>query len=152
LATGKVPEVYGNSLLPLFSSVNPPTCWRDELHFQMNGVELYYTQRTVMTKKWKYVYNGFDFDEMYNLNEDSGENINLAFPDRYEQAGVSTQDNEYVPYPRMTMELEKVRKEMYRRMWKFARKQEDHFMYTPYITTSQAAYGPLTAFEKEQEI
>ena len=34
--------------------------WRDEIHTQCNGVELYFTQRSVMTKAHKYVFNGFD--------------------------------------------------------------------------------------------
>ena len=32
---------------------------------QCNGVELYYSQRWVQTKDWRYIFNGFDFDELY---------------------------------------------------------------------------------------
>ena len=35
-------------------------------------------QRSVATRKWKYVYNGFDYDELYDLEADPGENRNLA--------------------------------------------------------------------------
>jgi arylsulfatase A-like enzyme len=149
LATGEAPDVYGDSLLPILRDEEAD--WRDELHIQMNGVELYYTQRVVRTQRWKYVYNGFDFDEMYDLENDPHEMVNLAFPDRYEQKP-SAPGEEFVPWPRLTPELEQVRKEMYARMWRFARAQQDHFMYTPYLTTAQAAYGPLYAFEDVESL
>ena len=141
IAADRTPQVFGDSLLP-FLRDEPPQTWRDALFTQMNGVELYYTQRAVSTKQWKYVYNGFDFDEMYDLRNDPHEMVNLANPDLYDQTH-RERDGEHVPWPHMTPELEAVRKDMYTRLWTFARKQEDHFIYTPYITTGQAAYGPL---------
>ena len=36
------------------------------------------TQRIVWDGPWKFVFNGFDFDEMYNLEDDPGEMNNLA--------------------------------------------------------------------------
>jgi choline-sulfatase len=151
-AGADTPDVYGKSLLPFLAGEEAKN-WRDEIHFQMNGVELYYTQRTVMTKKWKYTYNGFDFDELYDLENDPCEMINLAFPDRYEGQKPKAQDNEeFIPYPWLPPELDKVRREMYRRIWKFAREQKDEMLYTPYITTSQACYGPTFAFNEPEDI
>ena len=142
-ATGKAPDVFGDSLLPFLRGERPEG-WRDALFSQMNGVELYYTQRMVWTRQWKYVYNGFDFDEMYDLESDPGETVNLADPERYDQS-VPERGGEYVPWPRMTPELEAVREEMYGRLWAFACEQQDHFIYTPYLTTAQATYGPALA-------
>lgn len=140
LATGKAPDVYGDSLLPFLADERPAQ-WRDTLFTQMNGVELYYTQRIIMTQKWKYVYNGFDFDELYNLENDPHEMVNLANPDLYDQS-VTRRGEEYIPWPRMTPELEGVRKDMLARMWRFAREQKDGRIYTGYSTTAMAPYGP----------
>ncbi len=70
-------RLTGRSLLPFFAG-RVPADWPDEVHAQFNGVELYYTQRSVATKQWKYVYNGFDFDELYDLAADPHEMINLS--------------------------------------------------------------------------
>ena len=129
-----------------FFTGETPQNWRDALHIQLNGVELYYTQRIVQTKKWKLVYNGFDFDELYDLENDPHEMVNLAWSERHDQS-VTMRNGDYVPWPRMTEQLEAVRKDLYTRMWKFARAQGDHFLYTPYLTTAQAAHGPLLAAE-----
>ncbi|MBN1673989.1 MAG: sulfatase-like hydrolase/transferase [Kiritimatiellae bacterium] len=144
-ATGAAPAVFGRSLLPYLRD-EQDVPWRDALFTQCNGVELYYTQRSVFTRDWKLVYNGFDFDELYDLRNDPGETVNLAFPDRYPQRGRAPGE-EFVPWPRLTPELEAVRRELYAKLWAFARANEDHFLYTPYITTSQAAYGPLLGVE-----
>jgi arylsulfatase A-like enzyme len=50
-------HVSGRSLLPWIRG-EKPSDWRNATFFQLNGVELYYTQRIVMTKSHKYVYNG----------------------------------------------------------------------------------------------
>lgn len=52
---------------------------------QCNGVELYYSQRTVMTQDYKYVYNGFDYDELYDLRNDPLEMTNLASDPAYQE-------------------------------------------------------------------
>ncbi|MGQ9730386.1 MAG: sulfatase-like hydrolase/transferase [Candidatus Zipacnadales bacterium] len=71
LAGCPVPEnLTGRSLVP-FLSGQAPNDWREEIHHQLNGVELYYSQRTVRTKNWRYSYNGFDFDELYDLQSDT---------------------------------------------------------------------------------
>lgn len=81
-ACGVAPEkkLSGRSLMPWLQDESP-TDWRQATFTQMNGVELYYTQRIVMTKDWKYVYNGFDYDELYDLRNDPHETRNLAFPE-----------------------------------------------------------------------
>ncbi len=121
---GVAPEHHltGMSLLP-FMEGRPPEVWRDEMHSQCNGVELYYTQRSVMTRNYKYVYNGFDCDELYDLRNDPHEMRNLASDPAYET----------------------VKQEMCGRMWRFAHAEGDTAI-NPYITVGLAPYGPAEAF------
>ena len=39
------------------------------MYTQTNGNELYGIQRAVWNRKWKYVFNGFDYDELYDLGD-----------------------------------------------------------------------------------
>ncbi len=114
----------GLSLLPFLRDEEPP-CWRDELHTQCNGVELYYTQRSVMTARFKYVFNGFDYDELYDLHADPHEVRNLAGDPSYEQ----------------------VKRDMCARLWRFAHRQDDTAI-NQYITVALAPYGPAEAFRQ----
>jgi len=145
-----VPEdMPGKSILP-FIAGDTPSDWRDEMHFQFNGVELYYSQRTCFTKKWKYVYNGFDFDELYDLENDPHEMTNLAAPSRCPQpllhTGEQASSREFRPWPHLTPELEAVRKDMLNRIWRFNRQEQD-MLFNPYATVAMAPWGPATAFE-----
>ena len=139
----------GRSLVP-FLEGGAPGDWRDEMHFQMDGVELYYSQRAVLTKQHKYVYNGFDFDELYDLEADPHEMVNLAAPNRYPQApmhvGERASSGEYRPWPRLAEGLESVREGMLKRMWRFGREQED-MLFNPYVTVAMAPQGPATAMK-----
>ncbi|NLD73719.1 MAG: sulfatase-like hydrolase/transferase [Chloroflexi bacterium] len=119
LAGGALPRSTGGSLVPFFRGQTPAE-WPDAVYSQFNGVELYYSQRYVRTKEWKYVYNGFDFDELYNLREDPHCIRNLA------------EDPRYRP----------VIEEMCARMWRFGYEQNDIFC-NPYPTVSLAPYGPM---------
>ena len=69
------------------------------------------------------MFNGFDFDELYNLQDDPGETVNRARD----------------PGTR------KIRRELYRRLWTFAHTQDDQAI-NSYITTGLAEYGPGVAF------
>ena len=113
----------GASLLPLMQGRQPDN-WRDAVFTQCNGVELYYSQRSVKTKDYKYVFNGFDEDELYDLRNDPHEMRNLAG------------DPRYAP----------VIRDMCRRMWRFAYEQSDDYLLNSYITTALAPYGPAEAF------
>jgi arylsulfatase A-like enzyme len=112
----------GASLLPFLFDQEPKD-WRTAIHTQCNGVELYYTQRSVMTKEYKYTFNGFDRDELYDLRQDPYEMINLANDPAYEV----------------------VKRGLCGEMWRFAY-QEDDTAINPYITVSLAPYGPAEAF------
>ena len=108
----------GHSLVP-FLRDEPPTDWRDAVFTQCDGVELYYTQRSVMTKDYKLVFNGFDEDELYDLRNDPHEMFNQARNPDYEPA----------------------LRELYGRLWDFARKEDDKVP-NPYLTVALAPYGP----------
>lgn len=115
----------GQSLMPFLKDESPES-WRDAVFTQCNGVELYYTQRSVMTKDYKYVFNGFDFDELYDLQADPLEMRNLAG-----EAG-----------------LEPVKRDLCKRLWQFAYEQEDTSLLNPYVTVGLAPVGPSVAFDR----
>lgn len=112
----------GASLLPLLRG-EEPAGWRQEIFTQCNGVELYFTQRSVRTAEYKYVFNGFDQDELYDLRNDPGETVNLA------------NDPQFQP----------VIQDLCRRLWRFAEAEGDQ-MINSYITVGLAPFGPAQAF------
>lgn len=112
----------GASLAP-FLAGQAPSAWRDALFTQCNGVELYYTQRSVMTADWKYVFNAFDQDELYDLRRDPDEMTNLAADPAYDE----------------------VKRDLCRRLWQFACAEDDTAI-NSYITVGLAPYGPAEAF------
>ncbi len=66
------------SFLPL---IQDPEGQHDEFqtgYAESFGGRYYYTQRVYWDGHWKYIFNGFDFDEMYKLDEDPYEMNNLA--------------------------------------------------------------------------
>ncbi len=112
----------GQSLVPFFNGEEPEN-WRDAIFTQTNGNELYGIQRSIMTDKWKYVYNGFDFDELYDLENDPDEVKNLASDPEYDY----------------------IVKSLMGRIWRFAYEHKDSCV-NSYITVSLAPYGPVEAF------
>lgn len=121
---GSVPP--GRSLLPFFRGERPAD-WRKELYTQTNGNELYGIQRAVFDRDYKYVYNGFDFDEFYDLRADPRETRNRAADPAY---------------------AELVR-EYCAKMWRFAYEHGDPAI-NPYIMVSLAPYGPAAAFQTRE--
>ena len=123
-ATGQTPSqrLTGASLMPFLRGESPDG-WREAIHTQCNGVELYYTQRSVMTREHKYVFNGFDRDELYDLRLDPHEMVNRADDPAYRE----------------------VKREMCRHLWRFAYQEEDTAT-NGYITVGLAPYGPTEAF------
>lgn len=108
----------GRSLVPfLFNQA--VTDWRTEIYTQTNGNEIYGIQRAVWNKKWKYIFNSFDYDQLYDLEHDVGETKNL------------------INQP----DLSPVVKEMCKKLWQFAKEHKDSCT-CPYIMVALAPYGP----------
>lgn len=119
LAGVSVPwQMRGRSLVPLVTG-SVPSDWRTTMFTQTNGNEVYGIQRAVWDKKWKYVFNSFDFDELYDRENDPHEMRNLASDPAH--AGVI--------------------RRMVRKMWEFAKETKDAFT-CPYIMVTLAPYGP----------
>lgn len=138
-------RISGMSLVPWLRN-DPSPEWRDALFTQMNGVELYYTQRMVMTKEYKYVYNGFDYDELYDLGADPYEMKNMAFPDLAAARAATLRGSgeattEHSVWPPLPNVLDTVRRDLLSRMWEFAQKHNDQ-IFNNYITVAMAPYGP----------
>ena len=72
-----MPFQEGYDLRPLFE--NPQRRdWPDDRLCAYYGGEFLYTQRIAITNRFKYVFNGFDIDECYDLQEDPEEMRNLV--------------------------------------------------------------------------
>jgi len=53
--------------------------WRDDVYCEFNGYETtLLTSRMVRTTRWKYDYNPYDLDELYDMQSDPGELHNLT--------------------------------------------------------------------------
>jgi arylsulfatase A-like enzyme len=125
LAAAELPlnrHFSGGSLLPFLRGESPPQ-WREAIFTQCNGVELYYSQRSVRTADYKYTFNGFDQDELYDLRVDPYEMVNRADDPSYQE----------------------IKRALLAQLWQFAY-QEGDSMINPYITVGLAPYGPAQAF------
>jgi arylsulfatase A-like enzyme len=110
----------GHSLLPWVRGETPDP-WRDAVFTQTNGNELYGIQRSVSTRDWKYVYNGFDEDELYDLRRDPDEVINLAADPAHAD----------------------VVRRLCARLWRFAHEHRDVCI-NPYVMVALAPWGPAS--------
>jgi arylsulfatase A-like enzyme len=111
----------GASLSPFLRDEEPES-WREEICTQCNGVENYFTQRSIMTKDFKYVYNGFDYDELYDLRIDPHEMVNVQADPNYAD----------------------IKRDLIQRLWRFAYQEQDTLGSSGlYIMISTAAYGPM---------
>ena len=120
--------VVGRSLVPLLKG-EVVKSWREEIYTQTNGNEIYGIQRAVWNKKWKYVFSTFDYDELYDLENDPQELHNLI--------------SEGKPLPPVVKELNK-------KIWEFARNTGDNCT-CPYIMVSLAPYGPGIVLEEDSQ-
>ncbi len=115
----------GKSLVPFLLNEKPDD-WRDAIFTQTNGNELYGIQRAVLTKDWKFVWNGFDYDELYDLKKDPHEMNNIA----------------------SSNEFRNVIRSMSQKIWRFAHEQRDVSI-NWYILAGLASFGPSYAFRED---
>jgi len=72
-----LPYRHGSSFAPLLSNPDRAS-WRDMILCAWYGQNFLLSQRTVVTRSHKYVFNAFDFDECYHLEDDPDEMRNIA--------------------------------------------------------------------------
>ena len=72
-----MPYPDGRSLVRLFENPQRPD-WSDDILCAYYGGEFLYTQRIAINRRYKYVFNGFDFDELYDLEADPAELQNVV--------------------------------------------------------------------------
>jgi arylsulfatase A-like enzyme len=79
----KMPYADGRALQPLFEDARH-SGWPGEILCAYYGGEFLYTQRIAIADRFKYVFNGFDSDEMYDLEKDPEEMNNIAYEAAYQ--------------------------------------------------------------------
>jgi arylsulfatase A-like enzyme len=80
-----LPFADGRALQPLLA--DPARAdWDDQIMCAYYGGEFLYTQRIAITPRYKYVFNGFDFDELYDLEKDPEELHNAVDDPRCREA------------------------------------------------------------------
>lgn len=80
--TEPAPDFQGRSLFAAIEGrdANP----RSEVISTYNGQQFgLYSQRMLRTNEWKYIWNGTDVDELYDMKEDPAELVNLSGDVRY---------------------------------------------------------------------
>jgi hypothetical protein len=90
-----------------------------------------------MTKERKLVYNGFDYDELYDLRRDPHEIVNLL------SSSAAADDGH-------TNEIRSITRMLYRRMWRFAYENGEQSI-NPYIMVALATCGPGEAFMENHD-
>lgn len=75
---GPIDVADSQSLLPLLSAPESRLPQFDTGYAEYHGTRYPLMQRVVWQGPWKFVFNGFDFDELYNLEDDPDETNNRA--------------------------------------------------------------------------
>lgn len=127
-------KLTGRSLVPFLKNQRPND-WREYCFTQTNGNEVYGIQRAVWNRKWKYVFNSFDYDELYDLENDPDELHNLIYEAHPENG----------PYGPLLEQL-------WRQLWRFSHDTHDTGGVNPYIMTALAPVGPGILLEEYEKL
>jgi arylsulfatase A-like enzyme len=119
-------EAHGRSLLP-FLRGETPDGWPDQFVGEFLGHENFYTQRLVRTREFKYVWNAFDYDELYDLRRDPYETTNRQGDPAYQA----------------------VKRDLVARLWRWARATGD-IIQNAYPLNAILPYGPGVAGTEPQ--
>ncbi len=77
-------KIDGQSLIPLCSGNEID--WRDDLMIETHGHHFrLHIGRSIVTKRYKYIWNDRDMDELYDLDEDPYELNNLIYKSEYSE-------------------------------------------------------------------
>ena len=116
-----LPDSEGTPLLPLLQKDQDE--WVDEAFAEFHGQRFFFTQRIIWRDHFKYIFNGFDYDELYDLKANPNEQRNLA------------KDNTYA----------NLRDELANRMWQRMHQTDDHNMINSHYGTLRfAPVGPYS--------
>ena len=101
----------------------------------------------------KMVYHtGQEAGELYDLEADPHEMVNLAFPselpDDPSRITCRTTSDEFRPWPPLPPHLDEVRRELLAKMWRFAI-QENDIIFSPYPPVALAPYGPVVGLRRQ---
>ncbi len=72
-----LPDRHFPSFAPLLDDVTYKD-WQDITFAEFHGQRYFFTQRILWEGQYKFIFNGFDFDELYDLERDPGEMHNLS--------------------------------------------------------------------------
>lgn len=117
---GDEERTYGATSLRPFLYGECPEGYRAEAYAEMHGNAYNWTQRIYWSERYKYVFNTFDYDELYDLETDPHEMTNLA------------EDPEY----------QDVKLEHSRRLWEILVETDDRLQVTNYPMMRFAPSGP----------
>ncbi len=130
IASEKTDQYFsGNSLMPFLKNEKPES-WRREICTQCEGTEQLFTQRMVITHKYKYVYNGFGKDEFYDLENDPHEIVNQISNPEYKDK----------------ME------NLVMKMWLHAYQEQDRLGSVQSLNVNTAPFGPKEAFRRAKRL
>ncbi|MGC9318289.1 MAG: sulfatase-like hydrolase/transferase [Armatimonadota bacterium] len=87
-----LPHADGRSLVELLQRPEIGQRWRDHIMNVYYGEEFLYTQRIAIGRRHKYVFNGFDIDELYDLERDPAELHNVIDHPAYQDTAQAMRD------------------------------------------------------------
>ena len=103
-------EIDARSLVPILEGKTPED-WPTDAYAEFNGMQWgLYSQRMIVTDRYKLVFNAADVDELYDLESDPAELHNLIHHQEYDEVRREM-------YHRMFNRMKETRDPFYRDLW-----------------------------------